>query len=158
MKKWWKKPSFFERGGTAPAVGDSRRVRLIGKTVQRKHMHANPADWHNSATKKSPLSLKEGGPRQRWVIAGGSSWLVRQYNVAHNWSTRHHNVAHTNATHSHKPASSPSSTASGPPPSTWKEAWVRASSWVYSIERRLWVMHTKAFFLWKRGDRASGGW
>ena len=30
-----KKPSFPERGGTAPAVGDSRRVRLIGTILQR---------------------------------------------------------------------------------------------------------------------------
>ena len=29
------KPSFSERGGTALAVGDSRRVWLIGKTPQR---------------------------------------------------------------------------------------------------------------------------
>ena len=28
------KPSFFERGGTALAVGDSRRVWLIGRVVQ----------------------------------------------------------------------------------------------------------------------------
>ncbi len=29
------KPSFSERGGTALAVGDSRRVRLIGTTLKR---------------------------------------------------------------------------------------------------------------------------
>ena len=29
------KPSFTERGGTTLVVGDSRRVLLIGKTVQR---------------------------------------------------------------------------------------------------------------------------
>ena len=51
------KPSFPERGRTALAVGDSRQVRVIGR---------------GSATKQSPLSLKEGGP-----LAVGDSRRVR---------------------------------------------------------------------------------
>ena len=36
-----KKPSFPERGGTALAVGDSRRVWLVGRVVQRSAHKCN---------------------------------------------------------------------------------------------------------------------
>ena len=41
-------PLSLKEGGPL-AVGDSRRVWVIGKTVQRRHTHANPANWKNSA-------------------------------------------------------------------------------------------------------------
>ena len=118
------KPSFPERGRTALAVGDSRQVRVIGR---------------GSATKQSPLSLKEGGP-----LAVGDSRRVRvigrvvQRRV---FVCRFSRLAvqcifgSECVGYSHEKASSLSSTASGPPPSTWKEAWGSASLWVYRMGR-----------------------
>ena len=61
------KPSFSERGGTAPAVGDSRRVWLIGKTPQRsaqligravQRRHTQACKVLSQATKFSILHRK----------------------------------------------------------------------------------------------------
>ena len=49
-------PSFHMEGGLGSC-------KLMGLFYRKKIVDDAP---------QSPLSLKEGGPRQRWVIAGGS--------------------------------------------------------------------------------------
>ena len=59
------KPSFSERGGTALAVGDSRRVRLIGRAVQRRAFECNSLSQASEFSilhrKRSPSFHMEGG-------------------------------------------------------------------------------------------------